>query len=186
MLFTNTVLFSQKHIVVFAREDVCILELADSCKRSVENEVSFYNAYKTSIVKVSSPKFQIDLVTPPLEWGRKVSDKTYGTLSHLSSFEDGFVTGLSLNNMLPNHNYRLCLNGRPDLEGNTLLPTPVKGNEKEKYYDFLTIKTDAQGEYHANLAILLKPGQYHVRFYVKDTDDFKIVLYHDYFRFNVQ
>jgi hypothetical protein len=42
------------------------------------------------------------------------------------------------------------------------------------------------GEYMATFAIALPKGPYDVRFYVKDTDDFKIVLYHDFFRFAVE
>jgi len=34
--------------------------------------------------------------------------------------------------------------------------------------------------------VALPPGPYDVRFYVKDTSDFKIVLYHDFFPFGVQ
>ena len=36
------------------------------------------------------------------------------------------------------------------------------------------------------LGIYLKPGSYKARCYVKDAGDFKIVLYHDYFAFEVR
>ena|SRR5688572_12483208 len=177
---------SQPHIVIFNREDACYIEEPERCKRSAKYEIDFYESYKKAVANGFSQKVSLDLITPPLEWGKKVNDNTHGSLGHQALYSGGFVTELSLVNMKPEHNYRLCLNGRPDLKGNDLLPTPVQGNPKEKYYDILTIKTDASGSYKANLAILLKPGQYHVRFYVKDTDDFKIVLYHDYFPFEVR
>jgi hypothetical protein len=37
-----------------------------------------------------------------------------------------------------------------------------------------------------SLGVFLKPGGYDVRCYVKDTADFKIVLYRDFFRFEVK
>jgi hypothetical protein len=88
-------------------------------------------------------------------------------------------------NLIPDHGYLSTLNGNPKLAGNNLLPDTVPNFNIEKYYDFLSIKTDSQGKYHAMIAVYLKQGDYHVRFYIKDIDHFKIVLYHDYFKFNV-
>jgi hypothetical protein len=59
-------------------------------------------------------------------------------------------------------------------------------NSREKYYDFSTITTDANGRYQATFAILLPAGQYDVYFFVKDTTDFKIILRHDFFQFTVE
>lgn len=47
------------------------------------------------------------------------------------------------------------------------------------------MKTDDSGNFEKKIAVQLSPGDYHVRFYVKDQRDYKIVLYHDYFRFTM-
>ena len=45
--------------------------------------------------------------------------------------------------------------------------------------------TGANGQYDATIGIRLPAGPYEVRFYVKDTADFKIILYRDFFKFQV-
>jgi hypothetical protein len=55
-----------------------------------------------------------------------------------------------------------------------------------QYYDFQTIQTDATGGYLATFGIMLPAGPDDVRFFVKDTADFKIVLCHDFFKFSVE
>jgi hypothetical protein len=86
---------------------------------------------------------------------------------------------------LPNRPYILTLNGNPERFGNENLPTPVPGNEQEKLFDFQIITTDSDGKYLTLYALALPKGAYDVRFYVKDTVDFKIVLCHDFFKFAV-
>lgn len=92
---------------------------------------------------------------------------------------------MQLHDLRPNHAYILTLNGNPEKAGNTLLPTPVPGNEREKCHDFLDFETDAAGRYDGELGVFLRPGAYDARIYVKDTADFKIVLYRDFFKFTV-
>lgn len=48
------------------------------------------------------------------------------------------------------------------------------------------INTDNDGKYHSRIAVMLLPGNYKARFYVKDTGDWKIVLYYNYFRFSAK
>jgi hypothetical protein len=180
----NFNLFAQ-HLAVFAKEDACDLDSKTPCKPKSAKEIAFYEAYGKAVKKGLDPKVEIKFETPPLQWGVKVREENYGGLAYLESYSEAFVTDLALTNLLPDHGYKLCLNGKPDLVGNDLLPTPVPGHVEEKYYDFLTIKTDSKGEYHANLAVILKPGNYHVRFYVKDIENHKIILYYGYFKFTV-
>ncbi len=90
-----------------------------------------------------------------------------------------------LEGLTPSHRYILTLNGNPARAGNDKLMETVSHNQKEKYYDFQTVTTDAHGRYRATFGIVLPPGPYDVRFYVKDTADFKIILYHDFFKFAV-
>ena len=115
-----------------------------------------------------------------------MNDFKLGRIAYYTSFPGGFVADLWLNNPLPNHEYKAYTQWKGRLVGNELLSEPVPGNENEKYYDFLIVKTDSKGEYHAKLGVYLKPGAYHVRFYVKDADDFLIILYHDYFKISVE
>jgi hypothetical protein len=125
------------------------------------------------------------LTTPPLEWGKMESDSSFGLLNHFLAYKSGFLTDVSLYNLKANHNYVLTLNGNPELEGNHLFPERVPGMKVERFYDLLTVTTDSVGNYNSTLAIKLLQGKYHARFYVKDTEDWKIVLYHDYFKFEV-
>ena len=61
----------------------------------------------------------------------------------------------------------------------------MPGLPNERFYDFLRVVSNAKGDFDARLGVYLLPGDYHVRIYVKDTKDFKIVLYRDYFDFTV-
>jgi len=96
-----------------------------------------------------------------------------------------FVVHVNLGGLLPDHKYILTLNGNPERQGNDMLVDPVPNNAMEKYYDFLTVTTGANGQYDATFDIRLPAGPYDVRFYVKDSADFKIVLYRNFFKFKV-
>lgn len=179
-------LFSQQ-IVILDKAEVCYLDSEFSkCFVDDQNKMEFLEKYKSYISNPFVYNEEVNFDTPPLAWGKKINDFRIGRLMYLTSFPKGFIGAVWFNNLLPNHNYVLTLNGRPDLAGNDLLIDPVPNNEIEKYYDFLVIKTDAKGEYHSKFAVYLKPGKYHVRFYVKDDDDKIIILYHDYFKFTVE
>lgn len=125
----------------------------------------------------------LPVLTPP-EWGKTI-EKSGGEIQYQRTFAQGFVGRLSLQGLARKHTYLLTLNGTPQHPGNERLPDPVPGIPEERFYDFLRVVTDAEGKYSADLGIYLLPGDYHVRIYVKDTDDFKIVLYRDYFDFSV-
>lgn len=121
----------------------------------------------------------LPLITPP-EWGRTVPGAAGSVRLH-PTVAGGLVLQVALTGLAPDHAYLLTLNGNPQLPGNDLLPDTVPGNPREKYLDFLTATTDQHGGYEATFGIVLPAGVYQVRFYVKDTADFKIILYHDYF-----
>ena len=186
ILFLGAKMYSQQ-VVIFDKGEVCYLNSdSSSCKPADQKQSDFLESFKADVAKFISYEGEANFDTPPIAWGKKVNDFRLGRYSYHTSFAGGFVADVWLNNLLPKHNYVLCLNGRPDLDGNNLLSEPVPGNEIEKYYDFLVIKTDSKGEYHAKLGVYLKLGNYHVRFYVKDDDDKLIILYHDYFKFSVK
>lgn len=125
------------------------------------------------------------LVNPP-SWGKTVRPDSGGILRYHAAFPGGFVCHLTLEHLLPEHRYLLTLNGVSGQAGNELLPDPVPGFPNQNFYDFLTVRTDAQGRCDATIAVFLKRGEYAVRFFVKDTSDFKIVLHRETFRFVVQ
>jgi len=136
-------------------------------------------AFITAVKARGAAAAPLPLIAPP-EWGRTVAGAAGSVRVH-PTVAGGLVLHVALKGLVPAHRYILTLNGNPQLPGNDLLPDPVPGNPKEKYLDFLTATTDEHGAYEAPFGIVLPAGAYKVRFYVKDTVDFKIVLYHDYF-----
>ena len=180
-LFVGTTVLAEP-LAIFGRDDT---RRVDSDRAPGEPaEAAFFRDYRGDRDGDAPFEAELPLINPPA-WGKTVGSDTGGTLHFHRRFPRGFVCRLELHDLRPNHAYLLTLNGNPAKAGNNLLPTPVPGNAREKYYDFHDIKTDASGRYAANLGIFLPRGDYDVRFYVKDAADFKIVLYHDFFAFRV-
>ncbi len=183
-LLASPVLFATD-LAILSRDEV--LELgavtatspADPAQRAFVQELARIGASHTPL------EGSLDLVSPPA-WGKTVSAMTRGELEFERATAGGFVCRLHLRNLRPRHRYILTLNGNPKLAGNAALPTPVPTVPDERYYDFITVETDAGGNYAATFGIVLPPGPYGLRFYVKDAADFKIVLFHDYFPFTVK
>ena len=180
-------LFSQQQVVIFSKTERCYLDLKNApCNPEGKDKTDFINLFRKESFSDTSKLNKARLFSPPLQWGRNIRDTNFGEIFYPSSFQHGFITDLSLVNLLPDHEYELCMNGNPKLAGNDLLPDAVPNMQTEKYYDFLPVKTDHNGEYHARLGVYLIPGDYHVRLYVKDRENFQIVLYHDYFKFTAR
>lgn len=177
---------SAQQIAVFGEKDFFVLDSNGASSGPKEpDHAAFLDDYKSDLALKAPYEEAMDLVSPPA-WGKTVSAATRGRILYHASFPRGFACHLTLENLLPDHDYILTLNGNPAKAGNSLLLTPVAHNEQERYYDFLIVRTDAHGRYDAGLGIYLKPGAYDVRCYVKDTADFKIVLYRDFFKFTVR
>jgi hypothetical protein len=171
---------------VFGKSVVVVLDTGSPAKAPKGAErLAFLEAFKADLSGAKPYERSLELVSPPA-WGKTVSADTGGVIGFHPSFAGGFSCHVALKHLTPNHDYILTLNGNPSRSGNSLLLSPVPGNEAERYYDFLIIKTDARGNYDASLGIFLKPARYDVRWYVKDTADFKIVLYRDFFEFQVE
>lgn len=170
-------------IIVYAKGDISVLDAATP-KPADAAKAAFLAAFQADLAKPRAFAAPFALIAPP-EWGRTVAG-AHGEIQFHESFPAGFVVKVALDGLLPSHRYILTLNGNPKLEGNERLYDLVPGMSTERYVDFLTATTDAQGHYQATFAIALPAGPYGVRFYVKDTVDFKIVLYHDYFKFQVE
>jgi hypothetical protein len=173
-------------IVVFGEKDFYPLQAGPgSAGPKQADHLAFFEGCQADLGRQAAFEKAMELVSPPA-WGKTVSASTRGTIRFHPAFPSGFVCHLSLESLLPDHDYILTLNGNPEKAGNELLLSAVPGNEMERYYDFLMIRTDPLGHYDAGLGIFLKPGKYDVRCYVKDTSDFKIVLYRDFFEFAVK
>jgi hypothetical protein len=170
-------------IVVYGEKDFYVLDSIPGPTGA--DRVAFFEVFKADLKRQAPLEVALDLVSPPA-WGKTVSAQTRGSIQFHTAFAGGFACRLSLENLLPDHDYILTLNGNPKRAGNGLLPSQVPGDPIERYYDFLIIRTDSHGHYDASLGVFLQPGGYDVRCYVKDTADFKIVLYRDYFRFDVR
>jgi hypothetical protein len=172
-------------IVVFAKGDSLALGPgAPATAPTDPARAAFLAATRADLARPAVFATPLALGAPP-EWGKTVPGAG-GTIQFHDRFRGGFPVVVTLQGLTPLHRYILTLNGNPKLEGNERLVDPVPGLPAERYYDFQTIATDAHGAYAATFAIVLPAGPYGVRFYVKDTADFKIVLYHDYFHFAVE
>jgi hypothetical protein len=177
---------SAGEIVVFGERDFYVIDAPPVPAGPREaDRAAFFEGFKADLARPAPLERALDLVSPP-EWGKTVSAQTRGRIQFHPSFPGGFACHLALENLLPDHDYILTLNGNPQRAGNGLLASPVPGNPQERYYDFLVVRTDAHGRYEASLGVFLRPGSYDVRCYVKDTGDFKIVLYRDFFTFEVR
>lgn len=180
----STGLFARE-IVVFAKGDSRVLE-----STNIEAEVKdpaqalFLTAFKTDLAHPAVFKRTVKLSDLP-QYGRQVPGAT-GKIQYHGSFPGGLVIRVTLEGLTPDHKYVLTLNGNPARAGNDKLMETVDHNKKEMYYDFLTVTTDAKGQYNATFGIRLPTSPYDVRFYVKDTTDFKIILYRDFFKFTVE
>ncbi len=171
-----------QHVIVFGKSDSVVLQPSTPMPQ-VPAKAAFYRAFTADLESPAEFDAPIELTAFP-QWGRLVPGASGGIQFH-HSFRGGLVVRVALEGLLPGHPYILTLNGKPELPGNANLADPVPGSERERYFDFQTVTTDAHGSYLATFGIALPPGPYEVRFYVKDTSDFKIVLYHDFFPFGV-
>ena len=177
-------LFAQQ-IAVFAKSEFSVLDSGAPAPGPKDPaKAAFLANYQADLARPAAFEMPLALSAPP-EWGRTVPGAA-GTIQFHGSFHGGFVVRVTLAGLVPGHKYILCLNGNPALAGNDNLVDPVTPKAKEKYYDFLTATTGENGRYQATFGISLPASPYSVRFYVKDTDDFKIVLFHDFFKFTVE
>ncbi len=186
-IFSGYSVYAQK-IVVFGKEELCdVTSGSNTCVPAIREKQDFLNIFNVSDFSDTSQVKKMDFITPPMQWGKRVMDSVkYGGFEFYKATDKGFIFNLKVMNMLSNHKYVICLNGNPSLEGNTLLPDPVPGNPAEKYYDFLTIRTNAAGAYQGKIGVYLNKGDYNLRMYIKDQTDHIIVLYHDFFKFKIR
>ncbi len=171
--------------IVYAQGDVALLTAGATPPLPADPvRATLLDAFLHDLAQAQPFLAPIPLTDFP-QYGRKVAGAG-GQIQFHESFPGGFVVKVALHGLPPSHRFILTLNGNPERAGNNQLPETVPGNAREKYYDFQTITTDVAGRFEATYAIALPAGPYDLRCYVKDTADFKIVLYHDFFRFTVR
>ena len=62
---------------------------------------------------------------------------------------------------------------------------PESCGEIEKCFNFSQVTTDSIGNVSEKFRVALKPEAYNVKLFVKDIDDWKIVLYNDILIFTI-
>jgi len=98
------------------------------------------------------------------------------------------LTGtIMIEKLLPNHDYMLCINGKPGKPGNTKLPQDNINNPEEHHWNFQHVRTDSNGNVTQKVYQTLDTSNYDVKFFVKDpNNDWKIVLYNNHLKFKVE
>jgi len=93
-----------------------------------------------------------------------------------------FRAKVRLEALFPQAGYLLTLNGYPGSPGNEQLKQKCERRGDEGYCDFQTIGTDAKGNFDNVVRVNLEPGDYRVKFFVKNLEKepkYQIVLLAD-------
>jgi len=151
--------------VVFAKGDSLLLE-SGTTEAGVKDpaKAAFLDAFKADLARPLAFEGPGELSVLPVS-GRVVPGAT-GEIQWHSLFRSGLVIGVTLQGLAPNHEYILTLNGDPQRVGNNHLMEQTARNNGERYYDFNTVTTDANGRYHATFG--------------------NIILRHKFFQFTVE
>lgn len=178
---------SAQSFIVYAKGDYSPVTVdTPATKPTDAHRAAFLSDVQADLAHPANFETHMTLIAAPAPaWGKKVPGAG-GTIKFHDTFKGGFIVHVNLEGLTPGHTYRLCLNGNPKLVGNDLLIDAVPGVASERYYDFFTAVADDKGLYRATFGIALPPSAYELRFYVKDTADHTIFLYHDYFKFAVE
>jgi DNA-directed RNA polymerase subunit RPC12/RpoP len=173
--------------VIFAKGDSMVFESGTAAAEVKDPaRAAFLAAFKADLAHPLAFEGPGELSIFP-QYGRIVPGST-GDIQWHRSFPGGLVIVVTLQGLVPGHKYILSINGDPKRVGNGNLVDvyQVSRDIARRYYDFSTVTTDMTGSYHTTFGIMLPTSQYDVSFYVKETTDFSIVLYHDFFKFTVE
>jgi hypothetical protein len=181
------VISQAQSFIVYAKGDYSpVTATTPATKPADPRRATFLGDVQADLGRPANFETHMTLIAAPAPaWGKKIPGAG-GTIKFHDTFKGGFIVQMNLEGLTPGHTYRLCLNGNPKLVGNDLLIDAVPGLATERYYDFFTAVADDKGLYRATFGIALPPSAYELRFYVKDTADHTIFLYHDYFKFTVE
>jgi DNA-directed RNA polymerase subunit RPC12/RpoP len=171
--------------VIFAKGDSFVLGSTNEAAETMNPaKTAFLDAFKADLA--SPLAFEAPGELSAMTVGGREVPGAGGEIQWHNSFRGGLVIGVTLQGLTPNHEYVLTLNGDAQHPGNGHLPDQMTHNNGEKFYDFSTITTDANGRYQMTFGIALPASQYDVLFFVKDTADWKIVLSHSFFQFTAE
>jgi len=131
---------------------------------------------------VERPERTLILMVAPDEWGKNLP-QAVGKIIFKDSSEGKFEGIIEAEGLGENVPYMLSLNGKPSHPSNARLP---QKKEEERYLDFETIKADPGGVLMGKFSASLEPGSYDVKIFLKDSRDWKIVMYNDDLKFNVK
>lgn len=147
-------------------------------KEAIEN-----TAVDEKLTEAGVVERQFDLQRPDESWGKPIA-KSSGYVIFYDHFKGRLAGRATLVGLVPTHTYVLTINGRPGRTGNEKLR---KQYGVEGYHDFLEVKTDAQGVVNnVPFQIDLAEGEYDLKFFVKDKDDWKVVLHDDFLFLTVE
>jgi Fe-S cluster biosynthesis and repair protein YggX len=124
----------------------------------------------------------VTLLSAPSQWGKPVPG-ALGKVTYNDNSKENFSAKIELQGLIPNHAYLLTLNGKKTHSSNSLLPE--KTEQGEGFFNIMTAITDSTGGANQPCDGNLPPGNYDVKFFVKDQDDWKIVLHNDNLNFTV-
>ncbi len=126
----------------------------------------------------------------PNTWGKRIPGSS-GMVVLTDESPGAFTGRVQLTGLRASSVYMLTLNGKPPHASNELLRDIVVGGSvvngtPERYMDIRQVSTDAGGAAEVPFTAQLPAGQYHVKFFVKDRSDWRIVLYTDFLSFTVE
>jgi hypothetical protein len=122
------------------------------------------------------------LTPAPTSWGKRIQGAS-GTVTYCEKSAGVFTGNVALIGLDPGKTYTLCINGKPGHPSNEWLPDRRKAG---RYYDFAQTPADRTGRIAIPFKVALHAGDYDVKFFVKDSEDSKIVLFNDRLLFRVQ
>lgn len=124
----------------------------------------------------------IRLSHAPSTWGKTIQSSS-GEIYYYDKFQEAFSGGIKLEGLAPNQGYFLSMQGKTSSPSYKYLPQIDDNNQR--YFDFLQVNTDSTGKIIEKFNIAMKPSNYNVNFFVKDINDWKVVLYNDILIFTV-
>lgn len=166
-----------KIIKVILASIVIILAGFLSCRKNNNTEKTTTNER----IECKEKTLKLNQAPGGRKWGKKI-EKSSGNLIYCQKYKEYLKGKIVINGLTPNNDYMLCLNSKPRGAGSKYLPDEYQDERKKDFYQFTT---DSFGNYNGEFEEMLEPSSYSVKLFVKDMNDWQIVLYNDYLDFRV-
>lgn len=158
---------------------LCLMAMLTSCGCDKNKDKS---KIQTKPNDQATPNLlRLQLTKPDQSWGKPIQGSS-GTLVYYDSYSGQFEGRIMVAGLEPNHTYTLCLNEHENYPIGNLLP---KGPTGDKFKNIFDIETDSSGNDTAEFFAYLNPGEYHIKFLLKDKTDWQIVLINDDLQFKM-